>query len=743
MSEPFLITRRSFLVGLGLAGAGLALGIPDVFAADAAQSFEPHVLVHLAPDGKVTIICHRSEMGQGIRSSLPVVIADELGASMDRVVVRQAIGDKKYGDQNTDGSSSIRKQLEDLRRAGATARMMLVAAAAKQWKVKPETCTAQGHVVTHAKTKRSLPFGDLVAAAAKLPVPKPGELVLRPIAELTNVQQASLPLLDGPGYVDGTAKFGADVTLPGMLIAVIARPPVVGGKPTSFDEQAALRVPGVKKIIAMPVAKKPWMFQPWGGVAVVAETTWAALKGRAALAIKWEDGAGASYDSTSFRDELLASVRAPGKALRNVGDIDAAFGSAARVVEAEYYVPHLAHMPMEPPCAIARVDGGKAEVWAPTQHPQAARSEVARVLELPEDKVTINVTLLGGGFGRKSKGDFSSEAAFLAKAAGAPVRVQWTRDDDIRHCYYNAVNAQRLRAALDAGGKVTAWHHRTAFTPIAGTFNPAVDEPSIGDLQQGVLDVPLAIPNVRAEACKAKPQVRIGWYRSVYNIFHAFAVGSFIDELAHARKTDPRDTWLEVLGPARTADLKELGIDKLGNYGESLDRHPVDAGRLRGVIERVTAAAKWDKRGDRAFGLAAHRSFVAYTAVVISVVRDPVRKIRIDEAWIAMDAGTVVNQDRVRAQMEGGLVMGISNALYGGITMKGGRTEQTNFRDARIARMRDVPRRIHTELIASTAPPSGVGEPPTPPVGAALANAVFALTGQRIREFPLARALGI
>jgi isoquinoline 1-oxidoreductase beta subunit len=354
----------------------------------------------------------------------------------------------------------------------------------------------------------------------------------------------------------------------------------------------------------------------------------------------------------------------------------------------------------------------------------------------------VNVTLLGGGFGRKSKADFASEAAFLAREVGAPVRVQWTRDDDIRHGYYNAVNAQRLRAGLDDAGKVTAWHHRTAFTPIGSTFDPSIDEPSINDLQQGVTDLALAVPNLRAESCKAKAQARIGWYRSVYNIFHAFAVGSFIDELAAARAIDPRDMWLEIIGQARTLSLKDLGVEKLSNYGHSLDDHPVDAGRLRNVIERVTAAAKWDQRAasGRHLGLAAHRSFVSYTAVVISVVADPVRTFRIDEAWISMDAGTIVNEERVRAQMEGGLIMGISNALFGGITMKGGRTEQSNFRDARIARIRDAPRRIHTDLVTSDGLPCGVGEPPVPPVGPALANALFALTGKRVREIPLAPA---
>jgi isoquinoline 1-oxidoreductase beta subunit len=760
--SPVLVTRRSFLLGLNLSLGGLALGL---FASDGladepsgrvgpkpapgAQAEEnrlpglnPNVFVHVAETGVVTIVCHRSEMGQGVRSSIPVLIADELGADMARVVVTQADGDKKYGDQNTDGSSSIRGFYDNLRSVGATARTMLVAAAAARWKVKPETCEARGHAVVHARTKRTLSFGELAAEAGKLPVPTKDAVKPRPKGELTRVNSPTLPLLDGPAYVTGAAAYGADVKLPSMLIAVIARPPVVGGKVARVDSARALAVPGVKRVIELPAAKRPYAFQPWGGVAVLAENTWAAMRGRAALSITWDHGENAAYDSVAFRDALLASVRAPGTPLREVGDVDAALAKAARVVEGEYVIPHLAHLPMEPPVAIAQVAGGKCEIWAPTQHPQAARAEAARVLGVSEDQVTVHVTLLGGGFGRKSKADFVGEAVLLAREAGAPVRVQWTREDDIRHGYYNAVNAQRIRAGLDDRGKVIAWHHRSAFPPIGSTFGPS-DRPGIGDLQQGVLDLAIDVPNIRAEGCPAKSHVRVGWYRSVYNIFHAFAIGSLIDEIAHARGADPRDVLLEIIGPARTLGLADLGVKALRNYGEPLEKHPVDAGRLRRVVERVTEAARWGgrKKDGRAFGLAAHRSFVAYTAVVLAVVPDEQGKVRVDEAWISMDAGTVVNRDRVHAQMEGAVVMGISNAMFGGVTMKGGVTEQSNFRDARIARIGEVPRKIHTDLVPSDGPPCGVGEPGVPPVGPALANAIFALTGRRIREIPLARSL--
>ncbi len=758
MSRVALVTRRSFLVGAGLVTGGLAVGLfPDAAEADepsgragpgpraASEAVEnlssglnPNVMVHIGEDGVVTIVCARSEMGQGVRSAIPVLIADELGATLDRVVVLQAVGDKKYGDQNTDGSSSIRKFDDRLRRMGAVARTMLVAAAAKQWRVKPETCEAADGAVKHPPTKRSLGFGELVKTAAALPVPDEKTVPLRAWAELKNVEAEKLPLLDGQAITTGAGVYGADTKLDGLLYAVVARPPVVGGRVAKLDKAKALAVPGVKKVFEMPTPTKPWRHQVWGGVAVVADTTWAALKGRAALDITWDDGPNAGYDSVQYEEKLLASVRAPGTAHRTVGDVDAAIAKAAKVLEAEYLVPHLPQMPMEPPAVTARFQDGACELWAATQNPQQARSEVAKLLGIGEDKVTVRVTLLGGGFGRKSKADFSAEAAFIAREAGAPVRVQWTRTDDLRNGYHNTVNAQRLRAGLDDKGRVVAWHQRTAFPPIATTFGGAA-EPGINDLQQGVLDLALDVPNIRAEGCPAEPHARIGWYRSVYNIFHAFAAGSFIDEIAHARGIDPRDAWLEIIGPARKLSLADLGVAKLTNYGEPLDKHPVDAGRLRGVVERVTALSRWSeqKKAGRALGLAAHRSFVSYVGVVVSVVRDERRKVRVDEAWIVMDAGRVVNKDRVHAQMEGAVVMGISNAMLGGVTYKGGVVQQPNYRDARIARIGDVPRAIHTEIVPSDEVPGGVGEPGVPPVGAACANAIFALTGQRVRRFPL------
>jgi isoquinoline 1-oxidoreductase beta subunit len=697
---------------------------------------KPNLFVHVASDGKVTIACHRSEMGQGVRSTLPVLLADELGADPAKIRIVQGDGDTRYGDQNTDGSSSVREHYGELRKAAATAREMLVAAAAHRWRVPASSLNAHDDAVWHGP--RSLSFAKLADAAGKLPVPKPDAVKLRPESELVHCFQ-DLPNIDARSIATGTAQFGADIRLPGMLIAVIERPPVVGGKVRGYDDKAALAIRGVKKVVRMPEPVAPWKFQPWGGIAVLADNTWAAMRGRAALQIDWDLGPNTVYDSDTYAKELSAVVHKSGKVARNHGDADAAISRAARVVEAEYHVPHLAHVPMEPPVALARFEDGACEVWAPTQDPQGAQKEMARVLGIGEDKTTCHVTLLGGAFGRKSKADFVSEAAWLSREVGVPVRVQFTREDDLHHDYYNACNTQLLTAGIEQGGQVSAWRVRTALTPIASLFSGA-DQATASDLQQGVTDLPLAIPNVRAETCRAPAYVRVGWLRSVYNIFHAFAAGSFMDELAHARGKDPVDNLHELFGVPRQVTLEELGVDKMRNYGASLEEHPIDTGRMLAVIDKAAQMADWKSRRGRALGIAAHRSFLTYVAAVASVVRDRGGKIAVDEVWLAYDAGIVVNTERARSQMEGAVIFGMSHAFYGGATMKGGVTEQSNFDSYRLIRMPQTPRRIHVEQVKSGKPPCGVGEPGVPPIAPALANAIFALTGQRIRELPLVRA---
>jgi isoquinoline 1-oxidoreductase beta subunit len=432
-------------------------------------------------------------------------------------------------------------------------------------------------------------------------------------------------------------------------------------------------------------------------------------------------------------------VRAPGEVARKIGDADAALAKAAKVIEAEYTVPQLAHAPMEPPAAVARWNGDRCEIWACTQSPQGVQDAVAGALGTKKENVTVHVTMLGGGFGRKSFSDFSVEAARLAREAGAPVRVQWTRTDDLQHSSYHAVSAQALAAGLDADGNVVAWRHRIAYPPIGSTFNAEATHPSKDELSLGVLDMPLAVPNISVETAAAPAHSRIGWLRSVTNIQQAFAQQSFIAELAHATKRDPRDMLVRVVGPARTLTAAGQGVKDLPNYGTPLDKQPIDVARLHRVIEKVTDMAGWGTSG-RALGLAAHRSFVSYVAIVAHVGKGPRGEPRVEEAWIAADCGLVVNPERVRYQMEGAFVFGLSNALHGAITYERGAVVQTNFRDYRLLRMPEAPRAIHVELIASDAPPGGAGEPGVPPVAPAVANAWFALTGVRLRTLPFVTA---
>ncbi|HEY1547301.1 MAG TPA: molybdopterin cofactor-binding domain-containing protein [Kofleriaceae bacterium] len=728
--EAVIVTRRAFLMS-SAAGALIIrarLGFADGVAAE--SRLDPWVAIHA--DGSVAITCHRSEMGQGIRSSIPVLIADELGAALDDVRVLQGDGDPRYGNQDTDGSTSIRNFFDALREAGAVARTMLIDAAAARWHVPAKRLVAAASRVTDPITHKALSFGELAHAAASQPVPK--HVALRPIGELVHVG-TDLPLYDAAAYVTGTAPYAADIRLPGMLVAAIARPPDLFGTIARVDDSKAKAIAGVKLVTQLAAPSPPASSQPLGGVAVIATTTWAALKGRAALEIEWAGGPNNAYDSADYEAALLAAVRAPGDVVRHVGDAYGAIATATSTISAEYIVPHLAHAPMEPLAALANVTGARVEVWACTQDPQDAVAEVAKALGIPNDHVTLHVTFLGGGFGRKSNPDFIVEAALLSKAAQAPVRVQWTRTDELHHSYYHTHSAQALTAGLDASNHVIAWRHRVAYPSISATFKDGVDHPSGGELGQGLLDLPLAIPNVRIETGAAPAHVRIGWMRSVCNVQQAFAVQSFIAELAHATKRDPRDMLLELLGPPRVIDEAAQGVDKITNYGAPLAKHPIELERYRNVIDRVTSAAGWGKRSD--LGLAVHRSFLSYIAVVAAADA----RGRITEAWIAVDAGLIVNADRVRSQMEGAFVFAMSSAMHGELTWKHGATVQTNFHDYRLVRMPEAPRKIHVEIVRSDRPPGGVGEPGVPAVAPAIANAIFATTGKRIRRFPFAREL--
>jgi isoquinoline 1-oxidoreductase subunit beta len=746
-------SRRQFLQGISaLGGLVLAVGYPSAARAQEAKKYgadgmpngwvdDPLVFVSIAEDGTVTIVCHRAEMGQGVRTGMPMIVADELEADWKRVRVAQAPGDeKKFGNQDTDGSRSTRHFFEPMRRCGAAARTMLEAAAAERWKVPVSEVEAQNHEVVHRPTGRRLGYGALAKAAAGRPVPARETLRLKDPKKFRYIGKGQLKLVDGRDIVTGKAQYGIDTRLPGMLYAVVARPPVYRGKVASFDAAEALKVPGVQKVVQIEDSPPPAHFNPVGGVAVIARNTWAAMQGRRALKITWDDGPNGGYDSVAFKSTLEESARKPGKVVRNDGDFTAAVAGAVRRLDAEYYIPHLAHATMEAPAATARITNGKCEVWGGFQSPQATRDVVAKRLGMSADDVTVHVTLLGGGFGRRSKPDYAVEAAVLSKAMdGKPVKVTWTRDDDLHHGYYHTVSVERLEAGVDARGKPVAWLHRSVAPTIISTFDPAAKNEAPFELGMGVINVPFAIPNIRIENPEATAHTRIGWFRSVSNIPHAFAIQSFVAELAAAAGRDPKDFLLEVIGPARQVSPEMLG--DTWNHGESPERYPVDTGRLRRVAEVAAREAGWGKKlpKGRGLGIAAHYSFVSYIAAVVEVAVDDKGVVTIPRVDMAVDCGACVNPDRVRSQMEGACMMGVAVTTLGEISFKGGRVEQDNFNSYRVTRMAEAPRDIRVHIIPGDygKPMGGVGEPGVPPIPPALCNAIFAATGKRIRRLPI------
>jgi len=742
------ISRRGFLHAALVSGAFVlsARFVPEpLWAAEgeaAAPAFEPSLWMSIAPDGTVTIVAHRSEMGCGSRTALPLVVADELDADWSKVRIEQAIGDPKYGDQDTDGSHSVRSNFHLMRQVGATGRVMLIGAAAAQWGVSPKECTTEPHFVVHRASGRKLGYGEVAAAAAQLPVPKKEDAPLKSRAEWRYIGKESNSLFDLPEIVTGQAIFGMDATMPGMVYASIEHPPVLGQKIKSYDDKSALKVPGVRKTLMIDTFKPPHQFQPLGGVAVIADNTWAAFKGRKSLKIEWDihSSPHSVYNSAPFRKTLEATSRQPGKVVRNVRDVDAAFAKGGKIIEAEYYTPHLAHVSMEPPVAVAEYRDGKVLAWAPTQNPQAVQETIAGVLGIKKEDVTCHVTLLGGGFGRKSKPDQVAEAAVLSKQLGKPVKVVWSREDDIHFDFFHSVAAMYMKAAVGPDGKPTAWLQRTVYPPIDSTFNASATYAD-DEMGLGWNNLPFDIPNHRAENGPADYHVRIGWLRSVANIYHAFAIHSFADELAKAANKDSVEYLLDLIGPPRIVNL-----DLKGDEAEDARNYPLDTGRLRRVVEIAAEKSGWGKRAmgmdmgkGHGMGIAAHRSFLTYVATVVEVEVDSKGQVHIPNVWTAVDAGTIVSPDNIRNQFEGAAVFGTSLALFGEITATNGVIDQSNFHNFQITRMNRAPRNIEVHIVESEARPAGVGEPGVPPFAPALYNAVFGATGKRVRELPLSK----
>ena len=726
-NAPVNLSRRRFMQG----GTALVLGaaLPGLGraaqAAGADATFAPNVFLAIDAAGGVTITASRSEMGQGVRTALAQIVADELEADWNAVTVAQAVGDPVYGDQNTDGSQSIRLLYDTLREAGAAAREMLCEAAARQWNVPADECAAAHHMVRHGPTGRTLGYGTLVAAAGALPVPaKPR---LKAPADHRHIGKARVHV-DANAIVDGSAAFGMDVTLPDMAHAVIVRPPVLGAAVVGFTEPAAQ--PGLIGVETLPGVGLGGVFQPLGGVAVIADRTWTAIKVADGLEVEWGASPHDGFDSATLAGQLRGLVAAPGERLFDQGDVEAAFGASedGQVVEALYETAFLSHAPMEPPCALASVTEGGCEVWAPVQDPQRTRGLVAQALGLDPSRVTIHVTLLGGAFGRKSKPDFVLEAVELSKRLKRPVRVTWRRQDDIQHDYYHAASAQYHKAKLDAEGRPAAWLQRTAFPSIMTTFDKADVQPAGWELEMGFSNLPFRVPNQRFEFAGIEPGVRIGWLRSVCNIFHSFSSNVFIDELATAAGQDPIAYRLALLG--ESGALAVPG-------DQPPEGHPLDLGRLRRVIELARDGSDWDaaRAAGRSLGFAVHHSFRSYVAAVVEVTQEA-GAIKAERAHVVLDCGTYINPDTCKAQMEGAVVFGLSIAMRGEITMRNGRVQEQNFDGYPVLRMGESPD-ITVALVDSDALPAGVGEPGVPPVPPAFVNAVFAATGTRHRSLPV------
>ncbi|WP_439543562.1 molybdopterin cofactor-binding domain-containing protein [Hyphomicrobium sp.] len=759
------VSRRHILGGALLAsGLVLAVRIAPAVAREPLKPYptgaegmsdktvnDPHIFIAIDKSGDVTIVTHRAEMGTGIRTSLPMVVADEMEADWSRVRLAQAEGDEpKYGNQDTDGSRSMRHFIQPMRQCGAAMRQMLEAAAAAKWGVDAKLCKAKAHTVVKLdgagkETGDSIGYGDLAEAAMALPTPAIDTLTFKTPEEFKLMRKGETKIADLRNITVGKAIYGADVRLPGMKFAAMIRPDVLGAKIKSYDASEALKIPGVEKVVEIEgVYTVPRKFGQLGGLAVVANTTWAAMLGRDAITVEWDLGPNATYDSAAYTKEMSATAAKPGKVIRNQGDVDAAFAKAKQVFSEEYHAAHLVQAAMEPLVASARIKDGKAEVWAPVQSPYGARKDIAEALKMKIEDVVVHVTLLGGGFGRKSKWDFMIEAALLSqKLGGEPVMLQWSREDDTRHSFYHTTSVERIEMAVDEAGKVTGWRHRTVAPSIVSTFAPDSGYQFPIEYGMGFVDVPFDVPNLRCENGEAKTHTRIGWYRSVSNVPRAFAVQSAVCEMAHKLGRDPKDFLLELIGPDRKIDLKAGGFpEDFWNYGEPYESFPIDTVRLKNVIRLAAEKSGWGKKlpERQALGIAAHRAFASYVASVVHVAIDEDGTVRVPEVVTAVDCGFYVNPERIRSQIEGAAVMGMSNALYSGITFKDGAVEQSNFSDYSIATMGNYPKKVTTIIVEpqdASWHTGGIGEPGVPPFAPALANAIFAATGKRLRNLPM------
>ena len=706
----------------GAARAGAHASVPTAFT--------PNAFVRIDPSGAVTIRVSRPEIGQGVRTSLPMLVAEELDVPWSQVRIEQAGVDQvAFGDQYAGGSQSVAHGWGPLRHAGAVARSMLVSAAAERWRVDTASCTTSGGVVTHAPSGRRLSYGQLVAVAGRLPVPE--AVPLKDPARYTLIGRPT-PQLDTPAIVNGSQRFGLDTRVAGMCFASIERAPVLGARVAGFDEAAARAIRGVRAVVPIEADSLPGFGDnnppPPNGVGVIADTTWAALQGRRALSVRWAGGA-TTEDTAARQAECRRLAQLPPeRVLRNDGNVDAAFAAAARTLQATYELPLLAHAAMEPMNCTAHVRADGCELWIPTQNPADARTVAAAICGLPAQQVTVHITRSGGGFGRRFYADFVGEAVVLARAAGVPLQVMWTREDDLQHDFYRPASCHAMRAALDEHGRLLAWSQHLVnaqrgdflrWAPPAGASAlPAGDEIGTADFPAGL------VPNLRlaATAIRGCP-VPLGQWRSVDESSNVFVYQSFIDELAHAAGQDPLAYRLAVLGAPRALPYGS------GHY---------DTGKLRAVFELAARQGSWGAAlpPGRGRGIAGSYANHSYVAVVAEVEVGPTHEVRVRRLVAAADIGRVINPLGAAAQIEGALLFGLAAALQQEITIAGGRVQQANFNDFPLLRMAQAPP-MEVHFVASEDAPRGCGETGVPPAAPALANAIFAATGIRARRLPI------
>ena len=742
------LTRRSFLQVTTLSSGGMLLGLyaaPKARAQKAPPPLEPRAFVKIAPDGSVTLVSRNPEIGQGVKTMLPMLIAEELEVDWKSVKVEQADFDAKYGLQSTGGSRAASNNYIPMQQVGAVGREMLIAAAAKTWGVSPSECYAANGRVYHRSTDRSLGYGQLAATAATLPVPDLKSVTLKKPSEYKIIGQ-SQPGVDIPDIVSGKPIFGIDFTMPGMLYAVYEKCPVFGGKVISANLDAVKQMPGVRHafVVESPMTVGPVMEGDPGlepGVAIVADTWWQAQSARQKLDVKWDEGQGAEQSSTGFaqRAEQL-SKQTPDHTLKNDGDVDAAIKASAKVVEAAYSYPFISHAPLEPRNCSAHFKNGKLEIWSTTQQPARGRALVSKILNIPESDITVHLLRAGGSFGRGLTNDYMVEVASIAKTVGVPVKLLWSREDDMTHDYYRPGGFHFLKGSVDPAGKLVAWSNHFVTFGEGDRYSPSASI-APGEFPAGF------VPNYSLYTSLMPLRLKTGALRAPGANAIAFVVQSFIDELAHAAGKDPMDFRLALLGQPEQQLVNEAAKPKVENEPAPTPsaKRPqaYDVGRMRGVLQLAAEKSGWGKRKlpkGTGMGVAFHYSFQGYFAHVAEVTVAANNALRVNKIWACGDVGSqIVNPTGAEAQVQGAIIDGLSELMHQEITLEQGRVVQKNYNQHMLLRLSQAPQ-IEVHFLKTDNEPTGLGEPALPPVIPAVCNAIFAASGRRIRSVPLAKS---